>query len=284
MARRTASLEQALADLQQALRLKSEFMAMISHELRTPLTGVITMAELLEQQTAGPVNERQLAYVHTIQKSGARLLGVVNSIISYAHLVSGDVQLQREPCDLTYLIGLAAVALRPQAAEKQQTLDLDVDPPDLAIESDAEALVQVVKRLLDNAVKFTPPCGKVGLLAQRGPAPATVQIVVWDTGIGVPCADLGASSHPLPRPTAASPASMKASAWASPTSTAWSPSSAAASISNPIALPAAALSSRCQVRRHSPRALRRRTIERCRGISAPLYCFRLSQVCRRATA
>ncbi len=58
-------------------------------------------------------------------------------------------------------------------------------PPDLTITSDATALAEVLKRLLDNAVKFTPEGGQIGLEAHTGAAPGTVDLVVWDTGIGI---------------------------------------------------------------------------------------------------
>jgi two-component system, sensor histidine kinase and response regulator len=185
VAYRTAALEAALADQQATLKLKDEFLAMISHELRTPLNGVLTMAEVLEGEVSGPLNQRQRLYVGNILASGARLLEVVNSILSYTQLISGGLQLTYEHCRLAYLLDIATASLRQKAVGKQQTFTVDVNPPDLAITSDPEALVQVIKRLLDNAVKFTPACGEVGVLAQPGTAPGTVQIVVWDTGIGL---------------------------------------------------------------------------------------------------
>jgi PAS domain S-box-containing protein len=197
VAYRTAALETALADQQTTLKLKDEFLAMISHELRTPLNGVLTMAEILEGEVSGPLNPRQRLYVGNILASGARLLEVVNSILSYTQLISGGLQLTYEHCRLAYLLDVATASLRLKAEAKQQVFTVDVNPADLAITSDPEALVQVIKRLLDNAVKFTPAGGQVGVYAQPGTRLGTVQIVVWDTGIGLEGAALADLVQPF---------------------------------------------------------------------------------------
>jgi signal transduction histidine kinase len=155
------------------------------------------MAEILQDQFAGPLNSRQAVYVRAIEQSGKRLLDVVNGILSYTYLLANQVQLQREHCELAYLLNVCAVSQRVKADAKQQTLTVLVEPPGLTAETDPAAVAELLKRLLDNAVKFTPPCGKVGVLARPGPVPATVQIVVWDTGIGVPGAGLASIVKPF---------------------------------------------------------------------------------------
>ncbi|MFN8464552.1 MAG: PAS domain S-box protein [Caldilineaceae bacterium] len=192
VAARTADLQTALAELQRAGRLKDEFMAMISHELRTPLTGVLSMSEMLEDQIAGPLNNRQAFYVRGIVESGERLLNVINGILSYTHLLSGQVRLAAEPCDLANLLAVCATSQQHKAAAKHQTIAVEVAPPDLTILADATALAEVLKRLLDNAVKFTPEGSRIGLKACPSAVPgisdlpAGVELVVWDTGIGIP--------------------------------------------------------------------------------------------------
>jgi PAS domain S-box-containing protein len=184
-AERTAELQAAVADLQRAGKLKDEFMAMISHELRTPLTGVLTMSELLEDQVAGPLNARQATYVKSITQSGERLLNVINGILEYTHLLSRKAPLQAEPCELAYLLNVCAAAQQRKAAAKHQAIAVQVEPHDLAITADATAIADVIKRLLDNAVKFTPGGGQIGLAAHPGTTAGTVDLVVWDTGIGI---------------------------------------------------------------------------------------------------
>jgi len=193
---------QRTADLQRANRLKDEFMAMISHELRTPLTGVLTLSEMLALEVAGPLTERQAVYVRSISESGERLLAVINGILSYTHLISGKLQLQREPCNLAELLAICAASQQHRANARQQTISVFVEPPDLTITSDSSSIAGVLKNLLDNAIKFTPEGGQVGLEAHLTPGPAgqigprndletgTVDLVVWDTGLGIAPDDL----------------------------------------------------------------------------------------------
>ena len=183
VAERTAALEAALADLQRAAHLKDEFMAVMSHELRTPLTGIMASAELLESQVVGPINARQVRHVQTIMQSGERLLEMVDGILSYTHLAGGNVHLEHEHGALAPLLAAGAARIDAKREHKQQSLHVLVDPPDLAVSTDRAGLAAILDRLLDNAVKFTPTGGSLGLEARlvRG----GVQIVVWDTGIGI---------------------------------------------------------------------------------------------------
>ncbi len=183
VARRTGALAAALADLQRASRLKDEFLGVMSHELRTPLTGIMASAELLETEVVGPLNPRQLRHVQSVMQSGERLLTMVDSILSYTNVVAGNVELHPARCDLAPLLASAAAHCERSREKRQQSLSIVVDPPDLCVTTDCAGLTTILDRLLDNAVKFTPTGGALGLEA-RG-VPAGVQIVVWDTGIGI---------------------------------------------------------------------------------------------------
>jgi signal transduction histidine kinase len=185
VAARTIELTVALEELRRADQLKDEFMAAVSHELRTPLTGVLGIAEALQEQYAGPLNERQLHYVHSIQESGAHLLSLVNSILHYTALMGGNVTARQEPCNLDELSAIAVRAVRPNAEKKGLTVELSVVPPDLSILSDGNGIIQVLKELLENAVKFTPDDGRVGLEIRDEDLNEGVRLTVWDTGIGI---------------------------------------------------------------------------------------------------
>ncbi|MFN8466354.1 MAG: PAS domain S-box protein, partial [Caldilineaceae bacterium] len=106
---RTAQLEAALVELRQNEALKDAFLASISHELRTPLTGILALADALEMQTAGPLNERQQYILARIHDSGDRLLKMVTSILEYTALIAGKTQFRTESCMLTEL---GAICLR----------------------------------------------------------------------------------------------------------------------------------------------------------------------------
>ncbi len=181
---RTAQLATALRAVENASRLKDEFMAAVSHELRTPLTGVLGIAETLELQITGPLNERQLRSVRSVRASGNRLLEIVNSILRYIAVAAGNITLQAQPCRLADLAGGAVQWVQPQAAAKSQQLSVEVDPSDPVIVSDADSIRQILQQLLDNAVKFTPHGGSIGLEVHCDDD-ACVHLVVWDTGIGI---------------------------------------------------------------------------------------------------
>jgi PAS domain S-box-containing protein len=185
VAARTAELGSALRELQRAAQLKDEFLAAVSHELRTPLTGVLGMADALEMQNRGPLNEHQLRAVQHIQSSGQRLLALVNSILRYTNLMGSTVALQHEPCVLADLCARSVQAARHLAVQKEQTLTVSVTPPTLTIVSDADSIEQVLRQLLDNAVKFTPPGGQIGLDVSATDNGEAVRLLVWDTGLGI---------------------------------------------------------------------------------------------------
>ncbi len=127
VAERTADLQAALAELQRASQLKDEFLAMISHELRTPLTGVLSMSEMLEEQIAGPLNDRQVYYVKGIIESGERLLAVVNGILElHPPALRQGPSSHAEPCDLAYLLAICAASQQHKAAEKHQSIAVQV--------------------------------------------------------------------------------------------------------------------------------------------------------------
>ena len=197
VAERTAQLEAALADLQRAERVKDEFLAAVSHELRTPLAGVLGMADALELQYHDQFTERQLRYVRTIRTSGDRLLALVNSILDYTGLIAGRVTVRADLCQVADLCRSSLAAIQARAEQKDILVTFVIEPPDMAITTDSDGVKQVLNNLLDNAVKFTLPGGHAGLVASKGADATTVQLVVWDTGIGIDPADHERIFHPF---------------------------------------------------------------------------------------
>ncbi len=188
-------LEETLAELRRANAGKDAFMAAVSHELRTPLTAILTMAELLEGEVRGPLNRDQARYVAAVNSSGQRLLAVVNNIMLYTQLMAGATPIEPGPCSVAALCGQAVNAVQAAAAAKEQTITQTVNPPDLEIESDARGVANILRMLLDNAIKFTPREGKIdvsGTCLPAGPGgeSARVALVVADTGIGMSPAEM----------------------------------------------------------------------------------------------
>lgn len=185
VAERTTALETALARLRRADRLKDAFMAAVSHELRTPLAAILGMTEVLLQQSQGSLSDRQQQYLRTIYSSGERLLGYVKDILSYTSLMAGRVKVEPQPFQVADLCVASIHTVRGQAEARRLAIALQVDPPDLAMVSDADSIVQVLQKLLDNAIKFTREGGEVGLDVRHEAGHDRVRFVVWDTGIGI---------------------------------------------------------------------------------------------------
>jgi signal transduction histidine kinase len=187
----TARVERALrernAALETADRLKSEFMANVSYELRTPLNAIIGFSELLTQQLFGPLNIRQLEYSQAILSSSSALISLINDILDLATIEAGYMTLDLSQVEIRpLLIGLAALV---QERARNRELAILVDCPDDigSLVADERRLKQALFNLLTNALKFTPPGGRISFRARR--RDVAVALSVIDTGIGIPAED-----------------------------------------------------------------------------------------------
>lgn len=185
VAARTADLQETVAELKRANAGKDAFLGVVSYELRSPLAAILSMSELLESDTYGPLAPAQARPVAAIRQSGQRLLGTVNNVLLYTDLMTGATPVRSGPCHLAGLCATAVRSVRPDAERKQQRIIQTVEPPDLQIESDSLGIMQVLKTLLGNAVKFTPDAGSIELTVRELPDADAVQIVVADNGIGM---------------------------------------------------------------------------------------------------
>ena len=185
VADRTAALSEAVAELERANAGKDAFIAAASHELRTPLTGILGMAETLASQTRGPLNDHQARFVQAIQENGDRLLAVVNGVLNYTIAMSTGSPEHLDSCSMAELAAVSTRQAKIKADKKQQTIHMDVQPPGLIVRSDGDAILQILNALLDNAVKFTPAGGSLGVTICAGEEGEAVRIEVWDTGIGI---------------------------------------------------------------------------------------------------
>jgi signal transduction histidine kinase/DNA-binding response OmpR family regulator len=187
---RNKALETANRNLDQASRTKSTFLANMSHELRTPLNAVIGFSEVLEDQTFGPLNDKQLKYVSNVRNSGKHLLNMINDILDLSKIEAGKLDLRRERFPLGSTIDGIIGIVKVLANKKAITLTAEIDPALTDIEADPKHFKQVLYNLLSNAVKFTPDEGKVHLSAAlkrdiESGGRGSAQISVSDTGIGI---------------------------------------------------------------------------------------------------
>lgn len=184
-------VEQALrernAALEAADRLKAEFIANVSYQLRTPLNAIMGFAEILANQYFGELNDRQLEYSRAVLDSGQRLLLLINDILDLATVEAGFMVLERAPVDIPALLGSVLNLTRDWA--RKQNLKLEIEHADDigTIEADEKRLKQAVFNLISNAIKFTPPGGRILVSAER--VGGSFVLAVSDTGIGIPAAD-----------------------------------------------------------------------------------------------
>jgi PAS domain S-box-containing protein len=179
----TAELEARHREAERLNKLKSEFIASVSHELRTPLHTIIGFAELLGEEGAGPLNEKQRRFVHHIQTDSEHLLGLINDVLDLSRIEAGGLVVRTEPLSLKTAIVEAVNAIHPQASAKQVVVR-EESIPDISVVADPLRLRQILYNLLSNGVKFTDPGGEVVVTASA--LEDCVQITVTDTGLGIP--------------------------------------------------------------------------------------------------
>jgi len=199
MCEQMAIREVAIQNLQleAASRMKSEFLANMSHELRTPLNAIIGFAEVLRDGLAGELEPKQKDYANEIYMSGGHLLALINDILDLSKVEAGKMTLTLEPVSVSMLVQAGLQVVKETATAHRQRLTAQVAPDLGEVWLDGRKFKQILYNLLSNAVKFTPDGGEVRLEARRvtpeappdGPGASFLEIVVKDSGIGVPAAD-----------------------------------------------------------------------------------------------
>ncbi|WP_134766977.1 ATP-binding protein [Nocardioides sp. 1609] len=182
-------LERTLAEsrrvAESANAAKSAFLATMSHEIRTPLTSVLAAAELLDETT---LTDRQRKLVTVMERSGERLLRLVNDVLDFSRVEAGRVELVAAPFDLHDVVDDTALIVRGALDERGLDFVTEVGPDvPRRVVGDAARIAQVLTNLIDNATKFTH-VGGVGLAVEaerEGPDTVELRFTVTDTGIGM---------------------------------------------------------------------------------------------------
>ncbi len=188
-----AALAQELAltnrRIEEANRLKSVFLAHMSHELRTPLNAIIGFTEMILDGVMPRDAPEHDEYLSDILTSGKHLLRLINDVLDLAKVEAGKLDLQVEAVDPRALIGEVLAVLLPTARTGQLELGEDCDPCVDRVTVDPVRFKQVAYNYLSNALKFTPPGGKV-TLALRPDGPERFILSVRDTGPGIAAEDI----------------------------------------------------------------------------------------------
>jgi signal transduction histidine kinase len=182
---RTAELMVANQRLAELDKMKSDFVSNVSHELRTPLTAIKGSTDNMMDGLTGELNEKQVRYLTRIKSNTDRLARLINELLDLARMEAGRIELKRTGLSLVPLANEAAESLRPMATEKFISLEVDSAGTNVNAWADRDKVIQVLMNIIGNAIKFTPPHGRVTVAFERNGA-KWVQISVADTGPGIP--------------------------------------------------------------------------------------------------
>ena len=166
-----------------ALAMRVSALAATSHEIRTPLTGILSFAEMLQDESAGPLTELQKTFVDEVNQCGQHLLMLVNDILDYSKAQAGQIKLAPETVALPELVDQCLGMIQPRATRDEIQLKSEIDPTVSEIVADPLRLKQMLLNLLSNAVKYSPPTGLVKLQVRA--KDQEVLISVRDTGRGM---------------------------------------------------------------------------------------------------
>ncbi len=178
-------LSRVNVELAQTSKLKDEFLANMSHELRTPLNAILGLSEALLEQVSGPLTPRQMRSVTTISTSGTHLLTLINDILDLSKIEAGKLELHPEPLNVDEFCQSCLAFVRAQAMQKHIGVAFELDGSVARFVGDPKRCKQILVNLLNNAVKFTPEGGRIGLKVGVPDGEDAVRFTVWDTGIGI---------------------------------------------------------------------------------------------------
>jgi signal transduction histidine kinase/DNA-binding response OmpR family regulator len=175
-------LEMQKKQLDEASRLKTNFLSNMSHELRTPLNSVIALSGVLSRRLASQIPSEEYSYLEVIERNGKHLLALINDILDIARIEAGREEIEVTSFNASNLIAEVVNMIQPQAEQKQIKLLHADSEADLSVVSDAGKCRHILQNLIANAVKFTES-GKVEISARQ--SGNKIEITVTDTGIGI---------------------------------------------------------------------------------------------------
>jgi signal transduction histidine kinase len=167
-----------------ANRAKSEFLTNMSHELRTPLSAVIGFSELIRDEAAGPVGTTYVSYAEDINASGRHLLKLINDLLDLSKIEAGRYELVEERVKLSNLLRICQRMMAQRAQSANVRIICDPNCVDVMLRIDLRATQQILLKLLDNAVKFSP-AGGTTVIQVEPTTDGGMAVKVRDDGIGI---------------------------------------------------------------------------------------------------
>src|SRR5665213_843034 len=167
-------------------RQKTDFVSNVSHELKTPLTSIRMFSELLAEGRVADA-AKQRSYLQIITAEAARLTRLINNVLDFSRMESGEKKYNFQPCDLTDIVQLSAETFRPHLEANGFAFNCELPGAKIPVRGDADALSQIIVNLLSNAEKYSNGGKEITLLlAQRQSPLPHAEIKVLDRGSGVP--------------------------------------------------------------------------------------------------
>lgn len=174
---------QKISLLEELSKLKSEFISNISHELRTPLASVVGFAETIATDEDLP-RETVKEFSEIILSEGRRLAKIINDVLDFSKLESGEEELKKEEFEIKKLMDEAAEEFSEDIKKKEIVLSKEYPEQDVKIYADKRRIKQALNNLISNAIKYTPNGGRISLMISD--YDKEIEITISDTGIGIP--------------------------------------------------------------------------------------------------
>ncbi len=175
------SLRQQAEELEEANRLKDEFLAIVSHELRTPLNAILLSAQILRNRE--PNESAKARALETIERNAKLQIQLVENLLDISRSLRGKLLLDSRPVELKPVIEAAINAVQAAADAKAIQLESFLDEKVGSVSGEPDRLQQIVENLLSNAIKFTPEGGRVDIRLLSKDSNAQIQVI--DTGTGI---------------------------------------------------------------------------------------------------
>jgi PAS domain S-box-containing protein len=173
-------------ELEEANRVKDEFLATLSHELRTPLSSILGWSRILRSKQLSETDRERA--IQIIQRNAESQSKLIEDLLEVSRIITGKLKIEFKPVTLADIVDTMINSLQPAADAKHLQLETAIDPTAGPILGDPARLQQIVTNLLSNAIKFTPEHGRIEIQLQRIDSHARLQI--RDTGIGILSKDL----------------------------------------------------------------------------------------------
>lgn len=176
-------LENQKQKVEQASRLKSEFLSNMSHELRTPLNSILALSRVLHMGAKQKITPKETEYLEIIENNGKLLLQLINDILDLSKIEAGKMELLPEMLDINQVSGDIIESLNPLAVTKGLTIESRLQPDLPVLKTDRSRIQHILQNLIGNAIKFTT---KGGITVRTRLVDEEFHIAVQDTGIGIP--------------------------------------------------------------------------------------------------